>query len=392
MKRLNFALQKFIAATLFSIALTACNVGNQTNSNTSQSTFKTSIATESQTWQAVGTPGFSAGAVEFQSLAIAPDGTPYIAYKDDAYDGKVVVMKFDGKNWVSVGTPGFSAGWALYIDLAIGSDGTPYITYADDNNYGQPTVLKFDGFNWVNIGPTFSNTVVGYYENLAISSDGKLYLAYSDVTRNYVPTVMEFDGKQWSNLDSYLFYNYYRTDNQSLAAGPNGALYLTFNTAAVDSQRVITLVFNPVNRQWSTSGNYYDGTVGNVVVSSDGIPYIASMNVTSLWGCGQVTVKTLNAKQQWQSEGNGLSDMAFTPRMAVSPKDNIQYITYLDQSLANKITVMTFDGKNWINAGNQFFSDGGVGSPTIEVAPDGTVYVAYIDYAHGSRITVMRLK
>ena len=68
----------------------------------------------SSEWVAVGTAGFSAGSVKYTSLALSPDGTPYVAYEDGAESNKVTVMKYDSSTskWVAVGTVGFSAGSA----------------------------------------------------------------------------------------------------------------------------------------------------------------------------------------------------------------------------------------------------------------------------------------
>jgi hypothetical protein len=47
------------------------------------------------TWMNVGLPGFSAGSVEFTSLAFSPTGEPYVAYLDYLNDHKATVMRYD---------------------------------------------------------------------------------------------------------------------------------------------------------------------------------------------------------------------------------------------------------------------------------------------------------
>jgi hypothetical protein len=61
----------------------------------------------SQTWQNVGTIGFSAGAAQYTSLAFSPGGEAHVAYADDGNSGKSTVMKFYVTKWVNVGTSGF---------------------------------------------------------------------------------------------------------------------------------------------------------------------------------------------------------------------------------------------------------------------------------------------
>ena len=82
-------------------------------------------------WTVVGTPGFSAGATDYTSLAIDPTGTPFLGYRDLANSGKATVQKFVAGTWTVVGTPGFSAGTALFTSLAIDPTGTPFLGYVD---------------------------------------------------------------------------------------------------------------------------------------------------------------------------------------------------------------------------------------------------------------------
>ena len=90
----------------------------------------------------VGAAGFSAGEVEYTSLAIDSSGTPYLAFVDVANGNKATVMKYSGGSWVVVGTAGFSDCPAWYISLAIDSYGTPYVAYAEGITPGV-TVMCF---------------------------------------------------------------------------------------------------------------------------------------------------------------------------------------------------------------------------------------------------------
>ena len=65
-------------------------------------------------WENVGSAGFSAGSVEYTSVAIDGSGTPYVVYQDGNNRRKATVKKYNGSSWVNVGSAGFSAGTALY--------------------------------------------------------------------------------------------------------------------------------------------------------------------------------------------------------------------------------------------------------------------------------------
>ena len=92
-------------------------------------------------WEDVGSPGFSADAVDYTSLFIE-NGIPYVAYKDAGNLDKATVMKFNGTNWEALGTAGFSAGTADYTSLYV-YKGTPYVAFSDGSRVGSVTVMKF---------------------------------------------------------------------------------------------------------------------------------------------------------------------------------------------------------------------------------------------------------
>ena len=92
------------------------------------------------TWEVVGTAGFSAGQADYTSLAFN-GSTPYVAYQDAGNSGKATVMKFNGAAWEVVGIAGFSAGLAYYTSLAFDGS-TPYVAYRDEANSDKATVMK----------------------------------------------------------------------------------------------------------------------------------------------------------------------------------------------------------------------------------------------------------
>ena len=181
-------------------------------------------------WNAVGSAGFSAGQADYTSLAFAPDGTPYVAYRDWLDLGtnqKATVKKFNGTTWVTVGTAGFSAGQADYTSLAFAPDGTPYLAYTDDGNSGKATVMKFNGTAWDTVGAAgFSAGGVGY-TSLAFAPDGTPYLAYQDYGNSGKATVKKFNGTAWDTVGTASF-SAGEAAYTSLAFAPDGTPYLAY--------------------------------------------------------------------------------------------------------------------------------------------------------------------
>ena len=95
-----------------------------------------------QTWNAVGSAGFSAGRAGYTSIALDATSSPYVAYLDGGNDNKATVMKYNGSNWVNVGTAGFSAGEVGFTSIAIDKNGTPYMIQ-DIANYTEQIIQKF---------------------------------------------------------------------------------------------------------------------------------------------------------------------------------------------------------------------------------------------------------
>ena len=47
-------------------------------------------------WQTVGSAGFSPGVATYTSIALDSNGTPYVAFSDQAHGGKASVMTYNG--------------------------------------------------------------------------------------------------------------------------------------------------------------------------------------------------------------------------------------------------------------------------------------------------------
>lgn len=98
-------------------------------------------------WVNVGAPSFTSTIVQFTSIAIGTNDTPYVAFNEATNGSKAAVVKFDGTNWVYVGTEGFSGSTAAYTSLAIDGNGNPYVAYYDESNGGKTTVMKYTTCN-----------------------------------------------------------------------------------------------------------------------------------------------------------------------------------------------------------------------------------------------------
>ncbi|WP_256761789.1 hypothetical protein [Cohnella sp. WQ 127256] len=102
-------------------------------------------------WESVGNAEFSVGTSSSASISIAfdSDGTPYVAYRDDARRNRVTVMKYESNTWSPVGNSGFSADDASWVRLARDSKdnmNVSYTSYTGNSYKSKLTVMKYDPY------------------------------------------------------------------------------------------------------------------------------------------------------------------------------------------------------------------------------------------------------
>jgi hypothetical protein len=99
-------------------------------------------------WQEVGAGSASGGGISandgdsgIPSVAVAPDGRPYVAWEDDSSgDYEIYVRRWNGSIWEEVGSGSASGGGISDNDgnswcpsLAVAPDGRPYVAWHDNS-------------------------------------------------------------------------------------------------------------------------------------------------------------------------------------------------------------------------------------------------------------------
>ena len=228
---------------------------------------------DAQTWNPVGSAGFSGGVSEYTSLAIDKSGTPYVVYSDYANSGRATVMKFNGTSWVIVGNADFSAGEADYTSIAIDTGGTPYVTYRDWGNGRKATGMKYNGsissgsWGWNLLGSAGFSAGVTKYTSIAIDGDGKAYVAYMDQANGDKATVMKF------NTDAGVKNIGYSANDITLFPNPTQNNFTVASPEPINSIVICNLIGQEVY-----SGSY---NTNNAVVSLEQLPvgvYVVKVN------------------------------------------------------------------------------------------------------------------
>jgi hypothetical protein len=227
-------------------------------------------------WNNVGSPLVFMVNISDISLAITPDGTPYLAYSADFTGG--AVLKYDSASgWTVVGETTFSGATASYASLATAPDGTPYVAYRDGENSNKSTVRKYDsGSGWIAEGGAGFSSGAASYTSLAFAPDGTPYVAYNDDSNSSRATVKKL-------VSSYTVT--YNGNNSTGGTVPvDGGKYVQGATVTVSANTGFLTRSGHVFLEWNTAA---DGS---------GTAYSASGSATFTMGTANVTLYA-----QWRS-------------------------------------------------------------------------------------------
>ena len=354
----------------------------------------TCSAAHAQTWQPLGNPGFSAGVVQYTSIAINSSGTPYVVYQDDTNSKKATVMKYDSTigSWVTVGNPGFSVGPVYNTSIAIDRNGTPYVVYGDGGNSQYATVMKFDGSSWVTVGTAGFSAGQADFTSIAIDGSGTPYVAYSDWGYNQKATVMKYNGSSWVTVGSPGFSDSI-AQYISFAINDSGAPYVVYQDFGYTNAATV-MKYN--GSSWVTVGSpgFTDSNAysTSIAINRNGTPYVAYSDGGYYY---EATVMKYNGSS-WVIVGNrGISFGTAFPISIAIDRHGTPYVAYRGDYPQLQANVNKYDSSSnyWgssIGTGASLgFSAAQAYYTSFAIDSSGSLYVAYEDWAYGKAATVM---
>ena len=253
-------------------------------------------------------------------------------------------------------------------------------------------------FTWKVVGSEGFSGSDAQWTSLAFSpADGELYIAYEDLSNIYwAPTVKKFNGTDWETVGQEGF-------------GDAGAQYLSFAFNPFDSLPYLSFEGIYGYTYSEATVMKFDGTSWNPVgykgfsrsfvrytslaFGPGGEPYVAFQDFTLPGDTGKnayVSVMKYDGSN-WVYVGNE----SFSARdaeyisLAFSPSGE-PYVAYTEGVYYGEATVMKFDGTNWVNVGNPGFTSGGVEYTCLAFGPGGVPYVAYSDLGNWRKATVKK--
>ncbi len=241
---------------------------------------------ENDSWQNVGSPGFSQGQASFVSMDFS-SSIPYVAFKDQSQSGKLSVMKYENNSWQNVGDPGFSPGQAEDVILKINNN-IPYIAFKDLNNSGKLSVMRFFNNSWqvlssFGISPgAISSPSLSFSKNI-------VYVSFSDASLSGKAVVMKYENNSWQDLNSSNISSS-ASDSLSLFVY-RGSPYLAYKDMMNSGKISVKKYIGGSINSWRSVGSlaFSESEVESISLFVDnGIPYVSYRDLAQ---SGKLTVK-----------------------------------------------------------------------------------------------------
>lgn len=346
--------------------------------------------TAEHVWHAGAKPEFSEEEASGTSLAFAPDGVPYVAYRDEDEGGRVRVARFEHGHWESVGGGPASKGEAFYVSLAMAGNAAPCVAYTDVGDAGRDgvTVECYRKGRWSVLGKRGFSAGEAQYVSLAAARDGTPYVAYQDFGPNGKggATVRRFKNGRWLALGKQGF-SPSRATYLSLALAPDGTPYLAYRDYEDVHAGASMAKFE--NGKWRLVGNRGFSAAAvrfvSLAFAPDGTPYVAYEDGGPEHPS---SVKKFNGRrwayvgENWFTTGEAEFNV-----IAVAP-DGTPYMAYQDE-VHRGASVRKFDGKKWLFVGRPGFSRGEAEGLSFAISPKGVLFVSYRDGDDKDRVKVM---
>ena len=403
----------------------------------------TPTATTVPDWQEAGPGSASSGGISNSardsldpSLAIAPDGTPYVAWLD-ASDGdwEIYVRRWTGSSWEEVGAGSASEGGvsdnyggSFSPSLAIAPDGNVYLAWADMTyGDGEIYVLRWDGSSWQEVGAGsasgggISNNANGsWVPSLAIAPDGMPWVAWEDESSwNTEIYIRRWSGFSWETVGSGsasgagISNSNGGSYDPALAIGADGSAFVAWEDNSDGDKEIYVRRWNGTS--WEEAGvgsarwggisyNIGDSRFPSPAVAPDGSVTIAWQDRSS--GENEIYVLRWDGSS-WQEVGagssssSGISDNAgdsWLPSLALD-SDGTPYVSWENHDgWNNDIYIRSWNGASWEELGAGSASRSGISDnaglsddPTMAIGPNGTPYIAWEDdTSNGWEIYVKR--
>ncbi|NBP70047.1 MAG: hypothetical protein EBR30_28400, partial [Cytophagia bacterium] len=327
--------------------------------------------------------GLSASKSIATQIVIGSDGQAVVlySYNNISLPQTWTVKRYNGSSWITLGLdpiPSPSNAEVNETSLALDPNGVPYIFFGDGSlgDY-RTTVLKYNlnSNTWDIVGTDrFALLTQGSKKSIKFDNNGVLHIAFTGPGGGV--NVMKYDGTVWQTVGSSDFGAAASTPGVSLSFDNNNIPYVTF-AEEIDLKATV-MKFDGTD--WVDVGlrafsDGYDIGLPTIDFNSSNIPYIAYFD-----NIGEVVVQQF-ISGAWQKVGNTAVGTTFKLQSVSFAIDltDVPVMAYVGD--ADQIEVKKLDAaNNWFNTD----TNTNVGeNVSLSIGPDNTPYVTFQDFANG---------
>jgi uncharacterized repeat protein (TIGR03803 family) len=221
--------------------------------------------TSTDGWNYLGDKTISDGQAQYPYLALDNSGVLHVAFKDNARDGKMSVLKYSGNSWVAVGSLGFTDGYINYPNLAFDNFNQPFVAYRDGSAGDRASVMNFDSISWKPFATAITSGVADYV-SMAIDNQNKIYVAYQDRANDDRASVMVYEWGSW-NMLGWAPASEGAAESTTVKVDNTGVVFLSY----IDYETMEVAVKKFQNWQWMAAGvqSISNGPASNLVMDVD---------------------------------------------------------------------------------------------------------------------------
>ncbi|MEW5985932.1 MAG: hypothetical protein AB1791_04805 [Chloroflexota bacterium] len=402
-------------------------------------------------WEEVGASSASGGglsnttgASRLPAAAVAPDCTPYVVWYDDSNGNtEIYGRRWDETSWQEVGAGSASGGGisnngsaSLRPSLAIAPDGTPYVAWHNNNGgtydiyvrrwNAQSQTWEEVGSGSASGGGISNNSTNSFSPAIGIAGDGVVYVAWEDgATLTSEVYVRRWNGETWEEVGGAsasgggISNSAGNSMVPTIAFAPEGVPYVAWNDDTDGDEEIYVRRLSADESNWEEVGdnsaqaggisdNDGDSAGPAIAMATDGTPYVVWRDNSN--GNYDIYVRRWNETAgNWDevtagsASGGGISNSSghsYSPTMAIAP-DGTVYVAWDDVSDSEgdtEIYVRRWSGGDWEEVGVGSASAGGISNnsstssnPSLAVSPEGIVYAVWEDDLSGNdEIYVLR--
>ncbi|GEM_PF-7092747 len=292
-------------------------------------------------WENIGSGYLTTNGISNLALAIATDGTFYVAYRGYTVNTHLTLMKFSGTDWARLGET-LPTGYGSDIALQLDKNQIPYVSY-HTNVHSGARVARMVNNSWEIVGANYLSSGLIYDIHLEFDSKNTPYVAFrTPEVSNRTMYVAKFVNNNWETLGSTAIIQSYPIA-MTFTISAQDIPIIAFNT----TYSVYARQFNGTS--WENSGGYavLDGNgISNlkITTSENGEPYLfiyernIQANTKKTW-----VMKRRHLASSWEQIGNTHHIQGTVEDVNLLFNKFGQLFQITDEGQPAKVVVRTYD-------------------------------------------------